>query len=128
MSIPIDKGLTSDEAHQAHQAGVKLELEINGVTADAPVGRILKFCRVGLDNTLCFHAALVHLLVQKGIITVDEYTEQMRVWANNEVARYEQALSSVLSEIKGEPIEVTLHAGPEPTTGQGHGYASIKKI
>lgn len=124
----VDKGMTLSEAHQAMQAGVKLSLEIAGVTTEAPVGNFLKMVRTGLNNALAYQGALAHLLCKKNLITLEEYEEELRLFANNEVARYEKDLSEMLTILgPGDKCTVTLHAGPEPLTGQGAGHVRITK-
>lgn len=74
--------------HHLHrvQAGVALNQERDPSNA-AP-----KHLRVGIDSAHVSHAALVWLLVAKGVITNDEYVEALLVAAKAEADRYEAEL------------------------------------
>jgi hypothetical protein len=48
-----------------------------------------KHLRTGLNVAMCDHAAVVRLLINKGIITEAEYREAITEEANREVERYE---------------------------------------
>jgi HEAT repeat protein len=51
--------------------------------------RMLKHLRVGVDMRAADAGGLAMLLISKGLITRDEYIEQVRLAANEELARYE---------------------------------------
>lgn len=86
--------MTEDEAKEKYlyqaqrmQTGVALQMQIKAET--------LKNLRVGVNSCMVTDAALAHLLIEKGIITLEEYTEsianQMEIEANvieQELARY----------------------------------------
>lgn len=50
-----------------------------------------KHTRVGLNMRACDHAALASVLIEKGVITEEEYLERLRLFANEELARYEDS-------------------------------------
>ena len=55
-----------------------------------------KHLRVGVNSAMVDHAALVNLLVDKGIITVEDYWHSIVEQMQAEVTRYEQLISSKL--------------------------------
>ncbi len=67
------------------QAGVGYELFRN----DGDDSRAHKHLRTGVNSAMCDHTALVRLLIAKGIITPEEYAEEVRLEANRELDRYE---------------------------------------
>jgi len=76
-------------ALHALQSGVAMEMQIR------PEPTTPKHLRVGVNSAMCEHAGLVRLLVRKGVISEDEYVEAMTGAIEDEVARYEAALSKV---------------------------------
>lgn len=82
-------------ASHAIQTGVKFDHE-RGSTDGTP-----KHLRVGLNLSKTDMAGLVKLLIQKGILTEEEYLETITLAAEAEVKRYEELLS------KGD-IKITL--------------------
>lgn len=88
-----DLGLTAEEALHGLQTAVAYELGLSGKSATRDPydvsGTHAKDLRVGLNAVMCDHAALVDLLVTKGVVTLDEYVERQRRWANEELARYQ---------------------------------------
>lgn len=71
------------------QSGVAMEMNIpSRARATEP-----KFLRVGVNSAMVDHAALVGLLVLKGIITDDEYMKAIADAMEAEKERYEKALS-----------------------------------
>lgn len=74
-------------ACHAMQSGVAAEMEI-GSEDTSP-----KHLRVGVNSALCDQAALVRLLVEKGIVTEEEYAAAVTAEMEREVARYEERLS-----------------------------------
>lgn len=74
------------KAH-AMQTGVALEMAA-GVRDTEP-----KHLRVGINSAMCDHAALVRLLIEKGVITDEEYVREVADEMEREVARYEERLS-----------------------------------
>ena len=81
-----DNDLGYEAAMHGMQTGVKLELE-NDPSSASP-----KHLRVGVNSALINDAALVRLLVKKGLITSEEYAEEVRLEANRELDRYEHRL------------------------------------
>lgn len=78
-----DKGLTYEEAGHGIQSAIAFAMgQDKNFTAP-------KHLRVGIDLTKSNIMGLVSLLVDKGIITHDEYHETLRLAANSELARYE---------------------------------------
>jgi hypothetical protein len=74
-----------DAAH-AMQTGVALEME-HGESATEP-----KHLRVGVNAAMCDHAALVRLLVARGLITEEEYAREIADEMEREVERYRDRL------------------------------------
>ena len=74
-------------ASHAMMSGVKAEHE-SGSTDGTP-----KHLRCGVNSALVNDAALVRLLVSKGIITEEEYVEAVADEMEREVARYEERLT-----------------------------------
>lgn len=84
--LPKDLGLSYEVAMHGMQTAVAYEMNLEGrKSATEP-----KHLRVGINASMSDHAALVWLLVNKGIITEAEYLEAMRLWANNELALYQE--------------------------------------
>lgn len=79
--------LSYPEACHAMQTGVAYELE-----RDSSPGTP-KHLRVGVNSAMVNDAALVRLLVAKGLITEEEYAVEVTAEMNREVERYEKLLS-----------------------------------
>lgn len=78
-----------EAAMHSMQTAVKYEIEIkgeNGAAADP------KHLRVGINSAMADHAALVKLLLSKGVITEAEYYEAIVQGAEAEAQRYQQLL------------------------------------
>lgn len=75
------------DAMHAVQSGVAAQMEVDG-SPTTP-----KHLRVGVNSALIASSALAELLVQKGIITEDEYFEVLAEGAEAEKALYEKWLS-----------------------------------
>jgi len=86
-----DLGLSYEEACHAMQAGVAMEISRGTTDAHTP-----KHLRVGVNSAMTAHTALAYLLVQKNIITMEEYEESLRLVMNNEVHLYQQRLGKAL--------------------------------
>ncbi len=82
------------EALHGVQAGVALELRQQNPTLGEGVIAALKSLRVGVDSAMVNDAALMRLLVRKGLFTDEEYGEEIRLEANRELDRYEDRLSA----------------------------------
>jgi|SRR6185437_1930624 len=85
--------LSYEDALHAMQTGVAVEINQNLTTAHSA-----KHLRVGVNSALVQDAALFRLLVKKGIITYNEYLEEIRLEMNREVDRYEDRLSEMLGK------------------------------
>lgn len=77
-------------AVHAMQSGVSLEQEMGGGDG-SPTS-----LRVGVNVAMSDHAALVKLLIQKGVITDAEYRAAIEDEMNREVRRYERRLGVTL--------------------------------
>lgn len=75
-----------DNAH-AMQSGVAMKMNID------PSETTPKHLRVGVNSAMCDHAALVRLLMEKGLFTNNEYVEAVTNEMGREAARYEQWLT-----------------------------------
>lgn len=86
-------------ACHAMQTGVKHDLNLNpqaGSPAEA---------RVGINIALRDHGSLIGLLVDKGLITQEEYEKAMADGMEEEVKMYEQRLKAQM----GGTTEIRLH-------------------
>ena len=79
-----------ERAQHAMQSGVAQEMNIR------PHPTQPKFLRVGVNTAMSDHAALARLLVEKGVITEDDYMAALADEMEREVTRYEQSLSAAL--------------------------------
>lgn len=86
------------------QAGVKADQESDPRLATLhlrePMARHLKMERVGINSALVETSALIALLVEKGVITEDEWWASACKGMQAEVERYEK----LLSERFGQPV------------------------
>lgn len=80
-----DLGLSYEQAAHGVQSAIKYEMEERGWRGNE---NEWKHLRAGIDMRAAEAAGLVQLLIQKGILTEDEYLEAMRLSANEELARY----------------------------------------
>lgn len=87
MSDHTHKMSYNDACH-AMQTGVAYDMQLPGHKDTDP-----KYLRVGINSAMCDHAALVGLLIAKGIITNEEYIEAITAEMNKEVERYKEKLS-----------------------------------
>lgn len=90
-----------DYMSQLHaiQSGVAMMLETFGSNGS---GASPKHLRVGVDSAMVNDAAVVSLLMKKGLITLGEYYDELIIQARKEKERYEK----VLSEHFGKPIKL----------------------
>jgi len=79
-----DLGLTYEQAAHGVQTAIAYGIE-QGSKATEP-----KHMRVGIDMSKADMLGLAVLLIDKGIITSDEYLEAMRLSANEELAMREE--------------------------------------
>jgi hypothetical protein len=78
---------TLEQASHAMQSGVAMEMNYDPGPTEP------KHLRVGVNAALVYQAALARLLVDKGIISWDEYNAAITDEMNREVERYEQRLT-----------------------------------
>lgn len=81
-----DLGLSYEAAMHGMQSAVAYEME------QRPQPTEPKHLRVGVNAAMVDHAALVQLLIEKGVITEPEYREALRLAMNHELARYQEHL------------------------------------
>lgn len=86
-----DLGLSYEAAGHGIQSAIRFEMSQQGFPDDDQdkIVHMLKHLRVGLDCRASDAAGLAGLLIAKGVITVEEYLEHMRLAANEELARYQ---------------------------------------
>lgn len=91
-SLQAKKFFTLFEAAQhAMQTGVAIA-EQQGGKETTP-----KHLRVGVNTMLCNHAALVHILIKKGLFTEEEYAKATSEVMKEEQHRYEKLLGVKLA-------------------------------
>ncbi len=83
-----DLGLSYEAALHGVQSAIKYELDRVGGKRD--ITDHIKHLRVGIDARAADAQGLANLLIRKGLITLEEYVEAMRLAANEELARYTQ--------------------------------------
>lgn len=76
-----------NNAQHAMQSGVAFLDKLEGTE---------KHLRVGINSALVDHGSLVGLLVEKGVITNEEYLEAVATGMEEEVARYEAAIARTI--------------------------------
>ncbi len=74
----------------AMQSGIKMLMEYEIISTDP------KHLRTGVNSALVFNATVVNLLVEKGIITREEYIEATVKDLRAEVKMYEKEISEHL--------------------------------
>jgi hypothetical protein len=82
------------------QTGVKWEMEralLQGKEPDS-VSTSPKHLRVGVNSAMVSHAALVKLLIEKGILTEEEYVKSQADAMEAEVALYEGRANRILRQ------------------------------
>lgn len=84
--------LSYHQALHGIQTGVAIEISHDLNNAHEP-----KHLRVGVNSALINDAALFRLLVKKGIITEEEYAEEVRLEANRELDRYENRIREIFN-------------------------------
>jgi hypothetical protein len=87
-----DLGLSYTEAGHGVQSAIRFEMSQKGFADDEQdkIVGMLKHLRVGLDLRAADAGGLALLLIAKGVFTQAEYVEQMRLAANEELARYQE--------------------------------------
>ncbi len=81
-----DLGLQYLDAMHGVQSAIKYEMEAGVSDATSP-----KHLRVGVDSSMINVAAVACLLIEKGVFTLTEYEESVRLQANEELAAYQAA-------------------------------------
>jgi hypothetical protein len=86
-----DLELTYEGAMHGVQSALRYDMTKKGFDDDEVnlIVNMLKHLRVGLNMRAADAAGLATLLIAKGVITEAEYNEQMRLAANEELARCE---------------------------------------
>jgi len=92
-----DLGLSYEAAAHGVQSAVAQEMNDPGSHSTKP-----KHLRVGVDMSKADHAALAHLLIEKGVFTEAEYLEAMRLGANTELAMHERDINAKFPGLKME--------------------------
>jgi len=85
-----DLGLTYEEAAHGVQTAVAYDMA-NGRKATEP-----KHMRTGIDLSKSDMLGLVTLLIEKGVFTLDEYAEFIRLSTNEELAMREEEAGGVI--------------------------------
>lgn len=75
------------------QTGVKMELNRDLAEHGANLEYFIKHLRVGNNARACDHAALVRILIAKGLFTEEEYCAALADEMDREVERYRQKLN-----------------------------------
>lgn len=81
-----DLGLSYEAAAHGVQSAIKFEMGQRGWLGG---DEEWKHLRVGIDARAADAHGLAELLIAKGVFTVEEYAEYMRLAMNEELARYE---------------------------------------
>ncbi len=84
-----DLGLTYLEAAHGIQTAVKFTVAKDPHLRSEGASHSPGHLRAGVNMAMVEHSALAGLLLDKGMITEDEYAEALRLSANEEVAKYE---------------------------------------
>lgn len=86
-----DLGLSYEAAGHGIQSAIRFEMSRHGFADDEldKMAQAMKHLRVGLDMRAADAGGLARLLIAKGVFTEAEYIEQVRLAANEELARYE---------------------------------------
>ena len=101
------------QATHAMQSGVKLMMNYEHPEAQTPdnakdPSTSPKHLRVGVNSAMIDNAALVHLLLDKGIITQDDYEASIADQMENEVKLYEKGIEDIVFEKSGNRIKINL--------------------
>jgi hypothetical protein len=88
MSEFKDLGLSYEEAAHGVQTAIAFSIEMGGKSTEP------KHMRTGIDISKAEQAGIAHLLISKGIFTIDEYMETMRLAANTELFMHEKKAKS----------------------------------
>ena len=83
-------------AAHAMQSGVAAEMGQDEIHGTVHAASTPKHLRVGINAAMSDHAGLAALLIDKGLITREEYIQAITASMNDEVYRYEAELSERL--------------------------------
>jgi hypothetical protein len=93
----MDNKQRYEAALHAMQTGVKLELGREGVARNPDrtidVLHYVKHLRTGNNARAVDHAALIRLLIAKGLFTLEEYEKEIADEMEREKQRYERRIS-----------------------------------
>lgn len=81
-----DLGLSYEAALHGMQSAVAFEMNKRSQPTEP------KHLRVGINSAMVDHSALANLMIKKGIITEEEYLEELRLAMNHELDRYQKHL------------------------------------
>lgn len=94
MSVEQDRARYMAAAH-AVQSAIALDMtRRHNIDIDSTLGRFLKHLRVGVDSAKAEQGALATLLIEKGVITGDEYVKAMADAMEREKAMYEAEINN----------------------------------
>lgn len=79
-----------ERACHAMQSGVAMEMQLGARNTEP------KHLRVGINSAMVEHSAVARLLIEKSIITEEEYLRSLAVGMEQEVKSYEKRLSEML--------------------------------
>lgn len=82
-----DLGLSYEEALHGVQTGVLYEIETDA--RGGAGGTTPKHLRLGVNSAMVETSVIVALLIEKGVITEEEFREALRLGMNQELMRYE---------------------------------------
>lgn len=85
------------DASHAMQSGVMFEIELSKKKGQKEQSIEPKHLRVGINNALCDHTALINLLIEKGVFTKLEYVKAAALEMELEKKRYEDRINEVYS-------------------------------
>lgn len=86
--------MTIEEKRQRYQElAHAMQTGVAYVMAKDPSGSTTKHLRVGINSALVNDAAIASFLIKKGIITEEEYMDEILVQLEKEVERYTQEVN-----------------------------------
>ena len=108
--VDIDRYL---KAVHAMQSGVKMminyehpDIQTDDNATDPSTGP--KHLRVGINVNMSDHAALIHLLLDKKIITIDDYDISLADQMEDQVKMYEKNIEEAMFNKTGNRIKMHL--------------------
>lgn len=91
-----DLGLSYEEAAHGIQTAIAHAMNSREYGYDEYNATEPKHLRVGVDLSKSDQCGLATLLMDKGVITLEEYLEAVRLAANEELARWETTYGGVI--------------------------------